>query len=105
MVALTLSDIKNAELFTAGKARIADKPRVALQLSRGLRYPFKTHECDEVGDIEIRSFSEELVVVLAHELEHVSQFIEGRNTDRHQMEVGAEFMGLVALQEWRRVSL
>lgn len=104
-MSLTLTDIKNPALVTAGRAKVTDRPRIALRLSRGLAYPFKTHECDEVGLIEVRSFEEELVLVLAHELEHVAQFVEGRNTDRRQMEVGAEFMGLIALQDWRRVSL
>lgn len=101
-VFLKVTDLRRGGIFTGGRAAVDLIPEVYLQLSHGITYPYFSYHVEEVGNVLIQTWEEEVVLTLAHELAHVIQIKEGRNSDAHQMEVGAEMAGVRRLLAWRR---
>jgi len=82
---------------------------VRLWLSKGRQYPTTTHYLPEVGTVQLRSWDEEFVYVLAHELQHIADFWGGELTAAdldgqwmgHHLEVRAEKYAVKTLRAWR----
>lgn len=62
------------------------------------KYPYKTCHRKSVGEVSVDSWEEEFVLVLAHELRHVHQFVFG--TPRNY-EVDAERHAIAVLTQYR----
>lgn len=62
------------------------------------KYPYKTCHRKSVGEVEVASWQEEFILVLAHELRHIHQFVFG--TPR-QYEVDAERCAIAVLERYR----
>lgn len=105
---LTLSDVENPRHFTGGAA---GRGCIELALSRGnFAYPYRMQHPDaavakEVPFIQVESWEEEILLVLAHEARHVNQIRQEQFTmdDVHEAEVDAERFAQAVLRSWRRL--
>lgn len=67
------------------------------------RFPHVEQYLPETPAIEVRSWEEEFLLVVAHELKHVDQFWSDFDcADAHGMEVDAEGFAIQTLVRWRR---
>lgn len=76
---------------------------ITLRISRDMVYPHLTQYVSELPPIMVRSFEEELVLVLAHELRHAIQFSLGlqRTLSPKEMEIDAEAAGYSMVEAYR----
>lgn len=112
LATLRLTDMKNAAGFSGGYAckhrqdghdlTLVAPSIVDIQLSRACRYPKTTVHVPELGEVQVRSFEEEFLLVLAHELRHVDQFWGRRFTDEAAAELDAERFAIKILKAWRK---
>jgi len=82
----------------------ADAPIIVkIKLSSSLQYPRLTRHVKETPIINLSSFDEEFVLVLAHELRHASQFDTGafRVMTLESSEVDAENYAIRILERYR----
>ena len=101
---LILNDRVIPGMYTDGITKPGSYFIVTLHLSNGrLSYPYYMEpHVEEIGSVYIRSFQEEVLFVLAHELQHVADLYNDndRYTD-HELEVRAEKTALKRLLSWR----
>lgn len=112
---LIVVDSMREGLTTGGMARVAPDRNgkatfsVEIFLSRGVRFPYlnKHNRIDDVGQVLLRSWEEEFIFVLAHEIRHVEQFLAGVYSREHSdaMESDADRFGVWALEKFRRYRL
>lgn len=86
-----------------------DHQRVVIKLAEGALFPCLTHHpvVDDVGTIRLDSWEEDFIFVLAHELQHIEQFVTNRYPREltvHQAEVEAEEMAYEVLLRWRKAA-
>lgn len=108
---LHVSDHPRARTTTTGQAFSfcphRGIPMIALALGQGMtRYPRVSRHVPEVPAVTLRSWQEEVVLVLAHESRHLWQFrtraFEFRTTaGRHAAEVDAEQFAVGVLEAYR----
>lgn len=99
VVVLQLTDGAEPSKVCGGYAY---RDRVKMTLSRHA-YPCTSEHVAEVGPVELRSFEEEFLLVLLHEVAHVNQFSEGRlYYDSNDAEVEAEMFAVKMLARYRR---
>ncbi len=104
-VTLVLTDRRRSGGETGGLTDARGEPTVVtLSLSRGVKYPQLDAAVPEVGEVRLESLEEEVVVVLGHELQHVSQFRTGMfwEIGREAAEIDAETVGQGRLAAWKR---
>lgn len=65
-------------------------------------YPLPQQYVPELPQIWLQDWSEEVLLVIAHELRHIVQFWEGDNLDAYAMEVDAEAFAIETLYAWRQ---
>lgn len=79
-----------------------ERPSMIVLLAGRLgRYPVWSKYIDEAGPVQFNSWEEELVFVLAHELQHIEDFWKKPGMDAHTLEVRAEHMAAHVLVEFR----
>lgn len=74
---------------------------VKLDIPHNVRYPRTSYHVREVGMVRFKSWDEEVVFVLAHELRHIDQFYTRVLTD-HLAEVDAEKFAVSVLRDYRK---
>ena len=68
------------------------------------RYPSVQQYLPETPKVTVRSWEEEVLLVIAHELKHVKQFWTDFDcSDQHGMEVDAEGFAIQTLMRWRQL--
>lgn len=112
-VTLVLNDVSEGigPVMTNGLTNLRVNSRgmetvVYVGLSRDLEYPIKTMHVPEVGVVELQSWDEEVLFVMAHEFRHADQFLsagpfEDDDALIHAAEVDAERFAYGLLLEWR----
>lgn len=110
MARLSLLD-REAGLASGGEAEKrygaskAEPSMITLWLSRGLKYPFGQTHVQSVGQIVFRSWEEEILFVLSHELRHIDQMWGAAPSGTYdENEEDAELHALQVLRQWRAVS-
>lgn len=88
-----------------GAAIFPVRIRIALTAPGSRPYPTRESYVPELEPLQINSWEEELLLVLAHEMRHGEQFLTqlgpSLKWDAHAMEVDAESFAYVALGCWR----
>lgn len=107
-VKLRIIQQENAGEMTSGTtrkllARAGGYIGITLRISRDMAYPHQTQYVRELPPMMVRSFEEELVLVLAHELRHAIQFSLGLQTklSAKEMEIDAEAAGYSMVEAYR----
>jgi hypothetical protein len=68
-------------------------------------YPRADQHVPELDPVTLNSWTEEVLLIVAHELQHVVQFYDDESyEDAHVMEVDAEAQAIQVLNAWRRFS-
>lgn len=96
-------------LFSGGYATKEPAPAATIWMSRALIYPCVSQHVPEVAPVTVHSFEEELVLVLAHEIRHLSQFNDiprhFTTADAHAAEIDAEWFASKTLKAWKRFAI
>lgn len=112
MARLKFVDSQDREMCTKGMAYSADpfnqehRPDpslVVIDLSSVRQYPCQDQYLPEVPAVTLRSWEEEVLLVLAHEFRHIEQYWTWRFEDLigWEMEIDAELFAIKVLDAWR----
>lgn len=90
-----------AEMRVPGDAAHPSRVTVYLSYDSAINFPASFQHVPEIKPFEIRSWEEEVLLVLAHELRHVVQFWGDEQMSAHVMEVDAEAFAISTVKAWR----
>lgn len=74
---------------------------IEVRLSHHLKYPATTQYVRELAPVQVSNLKEELVLVLAHEAQHITQAWGFKKYTVREKELDAETFAIATLAAWR----